>query len=629
MLKKALSFHRNGRLAEAATLYRKILNKKPADADALHLLGVLESQRNNALNAIKLIDRAIDLRPKNSEFLCNRGIVLAQLKRFADAIASFDRALALKPNSIDALSNRGFALHEQKRFDDALASYNLALAMQPNHSNTLINRGSTLQCLQQFDEALISYERALISTPENIRLLGARLFCKMNISNWLRIDEDFQQLARMIAAGRNASEPFPVLASPLSATLQKACSETYVREKHPPSSVLPPLEWRPKRNRIRLGYFSADFHNHATAYLSASLFERHNRAQFEVIAFSYGSPKQDKMKERLKKGFDRFMEVGTLSDIEIALLSRNLEIDIAIDLKGFTQDCRPGIFALRAAPIQINYLGYPGTMGAEYIDYLIADPILIPKDQQQHYREKIIYLPHSYQVNDSKREVTDKRFTRADCGLAEQGFVFCCFNNSYKILPQLFDIWMRLLKSVEGSVLWLFESNPSAVTNLCREARDRGIASERLIFGKPMELSEHVARYRLADLFLDTVPCNAHTTASDALWAGLPVLTCLGQTFAGRVAASLLTAVGMADLISANLAEYEAVALELATNPQRLASLRQRLSANRLTHPLFDTALFTKHIETAYVEIWNRFHSRNAPDHIYIRSDIERACGST
>jgi len=311
-----------------------------------------------------------------------------------------------------------------------------------------------------------------------------------------------------------------------------------------------------------------------------------------------------------------------MSDKDVALLARNLEIDIAVDLNGFTQGSRTDIFAMRAAPIQVNYLGYPGTMGADYIDYLITDSTLIPENQQQHYVEKLIYLPDTYQVNDSKRPIADRLFTRAECGLPEGGFVFCCFNNNYKVTLEIFDIWMRLLKTVESSVLWLLEDNISATKNLSAEAQGRGIAPERLVFAKRIELSEHLARHRLADLFLDTLPYNAHTTASDALWAGLPVLTCLGNTFPGRVAASLLNAIGLPELITHNLDEYEALALKLATNPQWLLSLRQKLEVNRSTHRLFDTAAFTKHIESAYVSMWTRHQAGLAPEHIYVRSEI-------
>jgi len=323
----------------------------------------------------------------------------------------------------------------------------------------------------------------------------------------------------------------------------------------------------------------------------------------------------------MEAAFDQFIDVRNQPDKYSALLSRNMEIDIAVDLAGFTTFGRTDIFALRASPIQVSYLGYPGTMGADFIDYIIADPMLIPEDSKQHYREKIVYLPNSYQVNDAKRSISDKAFTRAELELPPTGFVFCCFNNSYKITPPVFDRWMRILKKVDGSVLWLSEHNGKAASNLRKEALARGVNPERLIFAKRLPLlGEHLARHCSADLFLDTLPYNAHTTASDALWAGLPVLTCLGKTFAGRVAASLLNAIHLPELITTTPEAYEVLVIELATNADRLAEVKQKLAKNRLTTPLFDTTLFTKHIEAAYTAMYERYHADLAPAHIYVPS---------
>jgi predicted O-linked N-acetylglucosamine transferase (SPINDLY family) len=348
----------------------------------------------------------------------------------------------------------------------------------------------------------------------------------------------------------------------------------------------------------------------------AELFERHDRKKFELIAFSFGQDKNDEMRSRIKAAFDRFIDVREYSDNDVARLSRELEIDIAVDLKGFTKNCRTGIFAARAAPIQVNYLGYPGTMSAEYIDYIIADPTLIPENCKLYYSEKIAYLPHSYQVNDATREVSARTFSRIELGLPETGFVFCCFNNNYKITPSTFNVWMRIMKQVEGSVLWLYEDNPIAAKNLRIEAEKRGISNERLIFARHMSASEHLARHRVADLFLDTSPYNAHTTASDALWTGLPVLTCPGKSFASRVAASLLGAIHLPELVTRSMEEYEALAIELATNPSKLPELKARLDENRLTTPLFDIQLFTKHIENLYLAMYSAKRRNIKFDHI-------------
>ena len=347
--------------------------------------------------------------------------------------------------------------------------------------------------------------------------------------------------------------------------------------------------------------------------------QTHDRGRFEVIGYSFGPPTHDAWRERLEKAFDHVLDVGSRSDREIAAMAREREIDIAIDLNGFTNNARTGIFALRPAPVQVNYLGYPGTLGADYYDYMIADSTVIPPEHVAYYNEKIAYLPHTFQVNNTTREISDRSFSRAELGLPVDSFVFCCFNHNYKITPDLFDIWMRLLRGVSASVLWLSGGNAAAGRNLRREAERRDISPDRLIFAPRVEsLADHLARYRQADLFLDTFYYNAHTTASDALWAGLPVLTSLGNTFASRVAAGLLTAVGLPELVARSHAEYETLALELATQTGRLATIRRKLAENRSTQPLFDTELFTRNIENAYLLMQERHQAGIPPDHIIV-----------
>ncbi|WP_251374578.1 hypothetical protein [Polynucleobacter sp. es-EL-1] len=418
------------------------------------------------------------------------------------------------------------------------------------------------------------------------------------------------------------SQPFTLLALSDNPELQKKSAEIYFQNKYPVNPILGPIIKRPRNKKIRVAYFSADFHDHATGHLIAELFELHDRCQFELVGFSFGPISNDGMRLRLKKAFDNFIEVGNKSDIEIARLSRDLEVDIAIDLKGFTKDSRTGVFSYRAAPIQVNYLGYPGTMGAEYIDYIIADKTLIPTEFQSGYSEKVIYLPNSYQVNDRRRSISNKKFSRQDLGLPENNFVFCCFNNNYKILPPTFASWMRLLKAIPRSVLWLFQDNPRASENLLEEATQHGVDASRLIFAERMPLAEHLARHRHADIFLDTFPCNAHTTASDALWAGLPVLTLMGESFASRVAASLLHAIGLPELITSTQGEYEALAIELAKNPKRLADIKAKLANNRMSSPLFNTPLFTRNLETAYIKMYERYQADLQPDHITIEGGL-------
>jgi predicted O-linked N-acetylglucosamine transferase (SPINDLY family) len=355
----------------------------------------------------------------------------------------------------------------------------------------------------------------------------------------------------------------------------------------------------------------------------AELFERHDKSKFELIAFSFGPETNDEMQIRVSQAFDHFINVASLSDLEVALLSRELGIDIAIDLKGVTQDYRLSIFSYRAAPIQVSYLGYPGTLGVDYIDYLIADKTLIPKQSQQHYSEKIVYLPNSYQVNDRHRAIAPTQFTKQELGLPEDAFVFCCFNNNFKITPDIFDSWIRILKAVDSSVLWLLQDNPTVALNLQKEAAQRGLDPARLVFAGRMDLPEHLARHNAADLFLDTTPCNAHTTASDALWAGLPLLTCMGETFASRVAASLLNAIGLPELVTETQADYEALAIDLAKTPAKLKALKEKLERNRLTTPLFDSELFTKHLEASYMQMYERYQADMKPEHIEVRLPTE------
>jgi predicted O-linked N-acetylglucosamine transferase (SPINDLY family) len=354
----------------------------------------------------------------------------------------------------------------------------------------------------------------------------------------------------------------------------------------------------------------------------AELFELHDKEAFDLIAFSFGPDTKDQMHKRIKRSFDQFIDVAAMSDQAVAQKSREMGIDIAIDLKGLTKNARLGIFSYRAAPVQVSYLGYPGTLGAEYIDYLIADETLIPKESQKYYAEKIVYLPHSYQVNDRQKVISKKQFFRQELGLPEEGFVFCSFNNNFKITPNVFEAWMRILKSVEKSVLWLLEDNPAAATNLQKEALLKGIDPARLVFAKRLDLSEHLARQKVADLFLDTLPYGAHTTASDALWAGLPVLTCMGESFASRVAASLLNAIGLPELITSTQSQYEALAIELANNPAKLKLIKSKLDTNRLVMPLFDTTLFSKHLESAYKRMFERYEADLMPDHIFISVEI-------
>jgi len=421
-----------------------------------------------------------------------------------------------------------------------------------------------------------------------------------------------------LRAGKRVLTPIQATAIVPSVSDQLICSRIWAADQSPPAAE--PL-WRGenyRHERIRLAYLSADFHSHATAALMAGVFEAHDRQRFETIAVSYGPDDGSFMRARLTSAFDRFLDVRNKSDLEIGRMLRAHEVDIAIDLKGYTQDSRSGILALRAAPVQVHYLGFPGTMGAPYVDYILADRTVIPAEHVSQYSERIVTLPDSYQCNDRARPIAPVTPSRADAGLPETGFVFCSFNNSFKIGPQLFDLWMRLLKQVDASVLWLLQDNPAAARNLKREAERRGVAADRLVFAPRDNLDRHLARQRLADLFLDTLPYGAHTTASDALWAGVPVLTCAGDTFAGRVAASLLHAAGLPEMITYTLDDYEELALKLVRDAGTLSAITRKLRDNRETSPLFDTVRITRHLEAAYTHMWERSQRGESPEHFAV-----------
>jgi predicted O-linked N-acetylglucosamine transferase (SPINDLY family) len=613
---QALALHQQGRLDEARLLYQKALQGQPQHLHALINLGVICLQTQQPQRAVELLGRALRADPRNSLAHNNLGNALRALAQPEAAIASYERAIALAPDHADAYFNRGAILAELTQYEAAIASYGQAIARQPGHVSAYNNRGLALINLKRYQDAIADFDRALALSPKIKDLYGARLFARMQLCDWDGIEADLAGLRIRIERHERASVPFSVLALLGSAALQRTATERWTQDCYPINSALPAIAKHSPHPRIRIGYFSADFREHATLHLMAGLFEEHDRSRFELSVFSFGSPSQDPIRKRLEAACEHFLDVRQHSDQQIALLARERQIDIAIDLKGFTQEHRAGVFALRAAPLQVSYLGYPGTMGAPYMDYLIADHTLIPAGSELHYAEKIIFLPNSYQINDARRSIAEHTFTRAQLGLPPAGLVFCCFNNSYKIAPSTFDSWMRILKRTEPSVLWLLEDNPAATANLRREALRRGVDAQRLVFAPRVPLSEHLARHRFADLFLDTLPYNAHTSASDALWAGVPVLTCVGEAFASRVAASLLHAMDLPELITLTPEDYEKLAVALGNDPQHLADIRQKLSEQRLTAALFNTRLSTRHLETAYSRIYERYQADLPAEHI-------------
>lgn len=828
-LEQGLALHRQGRIDEAAAIYRSVLARAPQEFNALHLLGVVETQRGNLKDAERLLkkavsvnpdaapahsnlgialsragkadaalaafDRALAIYPYDNAALSNRGNVLLELDRPQEALACYDRALATQPNFVDAHFNRGNALRRLGRHADAFIAYNRALALDPNNAEVLGNRGNALADLGRNEEALASYEKALALKPNlagvrdrmaNVLLaLGrkeeadavlAASLAELELTlaadpndlaaltnagtiltqltrfedaaiyylraialapndreillacggTLLRVGRAFEAVAigeRLTAEFPDDTGAFRLLATGLMAIGADRDAETMLRQalrldpddagtatslgvllarggrhresleifedllgvdpesavanvnrllrrlalcqwddlaamranalRHLPRSpgTVPldvvliadsPMEQRVaierhvaaevgsfpvpmhhdrRRDKIGLAYLSADFREHPVAYLAAGLFETHDRSRFEVTAFSTLAGPPTAIRKRLEAGFDRFVHIHDRPDDEVAAEMAKLGIDILIDLTGFTYGNRPALLARRPAPLQLSYLGYPATMGARFIDYILADPTVIPPDQFDAYTERVVHLPNSFQVNDRKRAIAPLSSGRKEAGLPERGFVFAAFSAPYKLTPEFFDVWMRLLREVEGSVLWLASASKEVIENLRREAERRGVAADRLVFAARVpENADHLARLALADLCLDTLPYGAHATTSDALWAGVPVLTCLGKAFAGRVAASLLKAIGVPELVASSLAEYEAIALRLARDRDLLAALTARVRDGRLTSPLFDTERTTRAIESAYSTMWERHLAGLPPESFTVPS---------
>jgi protein O-GlcNAc transferase len=634
---------------EALAYYDKALAIKPDYADALNNRANVVLELGRYEEALANCDKALDIRPKYPEALNNRGNVLMELKRFEEALASYDKALKLEPNYVNALKNRGNALLELKHYEDAFESLGRALAMRPNdpellfgcgralqeskaydkavvaldkaleieprHAKALYHRGQALIVLNRVTDAIADFKRLLAVQPDHPNGFASLLSCYAQSCDWPQVTRMTRDLERRLDDSRFIIQPFQLLSVPSTPAQQLKCAKASIRSQTWGIQV---PEWPPViriSDKIRLGYFSADFRTHVVATVVGELLELHDRARFDVIGISFGHDDKSELRSRIINSFDEFHDVRSSSDREIASLMHELAIDIAVDLTGHTGDSRLRALAYRPCPIQVSYLGYPGTTGASFIDYIIADEIVTPLEHQPFFTEKIVHLPDSYLPNDSRQlKISPKIPTRAELGLPEQGFVLCAFNNYYKITVPVFDVWMRILRKVEGSVLWLTKMNDLAMDRLQREAAARGVGPERLIFAPRADpIENHLARHSQADLYVDTLPYNAHSTAANALWAGLPMVTCKGNAFAGRVGASLLHAIGLPELVTNSLEEYEALALKLANEPTLLQSLRQRLKINRLASPLFNQQRLRRHIEAAYTTMWDIHQRGEAP----------------
>jgi protein O-GlcNAc transferase len=641
----AVAHYRQGQLDRAELQCRAALKGEPKNVAGLHLLAMIQFRKGEADAAVTTFDRLLRLQPASPDALNHRGVALLQGQRFEEALASFDSALRLKPDYAEALNNRSTALKDLGRFDEALEAIDRTLAISPKSVAALCNRGAILRSLDRPEEALACFDQALALEPLSPAALNfrARLLyffkrhqeasetfktllkvdpsrpllrglifeLKLGTCDWSDFDATVADITARVERGEAVEHPLNFAWYSRSAATEARCTEIFAAREWPaPRQALsaPP---RYKHDRIRLAYFSPDFREHPISYMFAGLIERHDRQRFEVSAISYGASDGSTMRARLERSFDRFTDVRTMVDLKVAGLIREQQIDIIVDLAGFTASNRGGVLAYRPAPLVVNFQGF-GT-GAPFIDYVVADRQTVPVGFERYYREKIVRMPDCWAVTDNSERIAEVPPSRAELGLPEQGFVFCAFNGANKIMPAMFEVWMRLLRAVDGSVLWLRYDNDQACTNLRQEAERRGVAGDRLVYARRMAIAEHLARHRHAGLFLDTYPYGAHTTASHALWAGLPVLTMRGETFVSRVGASLLNAIGLPELIVESLDDYEALALKLAREPDRLDALRQKLTAARPAAPLFDTERYARHIESAYVAMVERQRRGQGP----------------
>jgi predicted O-linked N-acetylglucosamine transferase (SPINDLY family) len=600
------------RAADALMMFEALMPTRQNDAEMLNNRGVALWNLKRPAEALASYEQALRLEPAFAEVWGNRGLALRDLARYQEALASYDQVLRLQSNNAVALNSRANVLRDLKRYEEAIEDYDRAIALRPDYAEALINRGYTKWTLKRYDDGMADVQRALALEPDYRYAKGEVLHARMYSADWRDFDELKTDVEEGIRAGRRVIQPFNFQAVAETPTDARDCSRIWARDKYPQLAAARHDPAARKANRkIRIGYVSGEFRQQATAMLMAGVYERHDREAFEIVALDAGRNDQTPMRARLEKAFDKWIDIAALSDQQAAEAIHEAGIDILVNLNGYFGEESMGVFAHRPAPVQVNYLGFPATLGAPYMDYIIADKTVIPESDQAFYDEKVVYLPGSYQANDAQAREMAHTPTRGEAGLPElpsdsvgNAFVFCNFNTAYKLTPETFDSWMRILKQVDGSVLWLLESPAPFAENLRKEAEARGIAAGRLVFAPELPTDLHLARLPLADLFLDGLPYNAHTTGSDALWAGVPLITRTGLTFPGRVGTSLVKAAGLPELATESAAAFEALAVQLAKDPAALKKLRDKLAANRDSCALFDTETFTRNLESAYRTMW-------------------------
>lgn len=606
------------RYVEAEADCRQALTRAPNHVGALFNLAQAQAGQGKLKDALATSDALIALQPCNPMAWCDRGSLLAGMRRYREAWACLDKALAIEPDLADAWYASGALYSSFMQHEAALRCFRRVFALQPANAEAPCRAGEALRPLGRDEEALIAFQDTLRIDEDYPFVRGQVAWLKMHRCDWGGVDAEIEKVLRGVWSGKRVAVPLDLLV--MSSAAEDHLRSARIHAEHMCKRPAAPL-WRGERyanRRIRLAYVSADFREHPVAYLIAGLLEQHDRARFEVFGFSLTGESAAPLAARIQGACEHFSVVKDLGDAEVARQLREQQIDIAVDLMGPTFNSRPGIFALRPCPVQVNYLGFPGTTGTDFHDYILADAYVVPPGMEQHYSEKVVRLPDTFQCNDSKRAPATPTLSRGEAGLPHQGVIYCCFNNSAKLSPPVFDLWMRILNEVPGSVLWLFADHPILQANLRKEAQARGIDSRRLVFAPRADYPQHLARLSLADVFLDTQPFNAGTTASDALWAGVPVVTRSGEAFAARMAGSLLQAIGMPGLITGSPEAYVALAIRLGKDPQFLAATKAKLAANRSTYPLFDTDRFRRHIEAAYVAMWERTERGDPADHLTI-----------
>lgn len=611
-------------LTVAANHYQTLIDSAPRDWNAHFNLGTVLLELNRFKEAAGCFRKVFHANPKNPDVknalgyaLQSLGTECQQAGHYLQAEECFQEIIPLSPDDAMLYYNLGNAQRALGKPQQALISYQQAARLMPNDADIHNNLGNVYRELGRLDQAINSYKTAITLNPKLFHAQVHLVHQKQHICDWLDLDKDIAQIRAWVHTEPSAQiSPFALIAMPnTQPSEQRKCANNWLSNRY--NNLINNDKFKFKFNhrnhpKIRIGYLSADFRLHPLASLISELIELHDKSQFETYAYSYGVDDKTPERKRLEQAFNHFIDIRSQSLSESARRIYADEIDILVDLTGFTQTSRTGIVALKPAPVSVSWLGFPGTMGSwngnPLFDYLITDTIITPPAQSAHYAENLAFLPNSYQPNDRKRPI-GKAPSRSDYNLANDAFVFCCFNQTYKISPNVFDVWMRLLAKVPHSILWLLDCNPLAKQNLKREAEVRNIDSQRLIFAPRTSMADHLARHTLADLFLDTLPYNAHTTTSDALWMGLPVLTCRGETFAGRVAASLLNAANLPELVTATIEEYEASALHLATNQPTLNAIKDKLAQAKHACPLFDSDLFAHNLEAIYQEMWRIYLS--------------------